>query len=76
MNDPYRWEDQPAEKRVDFGPLDDEAQRDTPVPWRTRDALVAAAMCGAIVALFMPQTWVLVARVVVALFPGITWSES
>lgn len=50
---------------------DFEQQRETPLPWSTRDATYAALMCGAVFALFMPQTWVFIADLTQWLVPGI-----
>lgn len=50
MNDPYRWEDQPAEKRVDFGEQEmHQGRGPSPTTWRLIDAIVCAIGFGLIV---------------------------
>lgn len=47
MNDPYRWEDQPAEKRVDFGEQEmHQGRGPSPTTWRLIDAIVLSFCVG------------------------------
>lgn len=50
MNDPYRWEDQPAEKRVDFGEQEmHQGRGPSPLGWRVSDWLCAVLLVTCIV---------------------------